>query len=73
MGTPITRRGGADGPNTHLAAAVDQALALAMEPDARAAAQFLEEQGAGFALTCRVLAEPGRRRARDIDLPPGHR
>jgi hypothetical protein len=58
MDTRITRRGGAARPNPHLAAAVDQALVLAVEQGARAAAHFLEEQGAGFAVTCRVLAEP---------------
>jgi hypothetical protein len=34
----------------------------------KAAADFLEGQGAGFAVTCRVLTEPSRRRA--VDLPP---
>jgi hypothetical protein len=57
-----------DRPNTELAAAVDRALLLAAEQGARAAAAFLEQRGAGFAVTCRVLAEPSRRRA--IDLPP---
>jgi outer membrane PBP1 activator LpoA protein len=70
MDTRITRRGGADRLNTHLAPSVDHALALAMEQDARAAAHFLEEQGIGFALTCCVLAEPGRRRVHALDLPP---
>jgi outer membrane PBP1 activator LpoA protein len=70
MDTSITRRGGAGRPNPHLAAVVDQALVLAVEQDARAAAHFLEEQGIGFALTCCVLAEPGRRRVHALDLPP---
>lgn len=49
-----------DRPNTQLAAAVDQALAM---PDKQAAAHFLEEKGAGLALICRVLAGPEQRRA----------
>ena len=48
-----------DRPNINLAAAVDEARALA---DVRAAAAFLADRGAGFALICRVLAEPARRR-----------
>jgi hypothetical protein len=71
MDTQIISKNSAGRPNTDLAAAVDQALAIAIEQDARAAAHFLESRGAGFALTCRVLAEPGRRRA--VDLPPGTR
>jgi hypothetical protein len=70
MDTQITPRAGTGRPNTDLAAAVDQALALAIEQGARAAARFLEGQGAGFALTCRVLTEPERRRTRTLDLPP---
>jgi hypothetical protein len=50
--------------NTDLAAAVDQAAAIHIELGPRAAAAFLEAQGAGFALICRVLEEPERRRAR---------
>jgi len=50
--------------NTHLASIIDQALALAENQGMRAAAAFLTERGAGFALTCRVLAEPERRRQR---------
>jgi hypothetical protein len=46
-----------------LAAAVDQALAVWIELGRFAAARLLTERGAGFALTCRVLAELGRRRA----------
>lgn len=52
-----------DRPNTELAAAVDHALMLAEGQGAQAAAAFLAAQGARFALTCRVLAEPARRRA----------
>jgi len=48
-----------DRPNTELARAVDEAL---MMDDVRAAAAYLADHGAGFALTCRVLAEPARRR-----------
>jgi len=59
--TPST---GTGRPNTDLAAVVDQALVLAEKQGARAAAAFLTERGAGFALTCRVLAEPERRRQR---------
>jgi hypothetical protein len=62
-----------DRSNTHLAAAVDQALDIHHELGPRAAASFLAEQGAGFALTCRVLAEPERRRGRALDLPPSER
>jgi|APAra7269097635_1048570.scaffolds.fasta_scaffold41461_2 hypothetical protein len=46
-------------PNTELAAAVDHALTMG---DVRAAAAYLADHGAGFALICRVLAEPARRR-----------
>ena len=53
-----------DRPNTELAAAVDQALAVLEQQGPRAAADFLEARGAGFALTCRVLREPTRRRSR---------
>lgn len=63
---------GAGRPNTDLAAVVDQALALAEKQGARAAAAFLTARGAGFALTCRVLAEPKRRRQRGrADYPAG--
>jgi hypothetical protein len=51
-----------DRQNTDLAAAIDQALHIQLELGSRAAATFLEEHGAGFALICRVLAEPERRR-----------
>jgi hypothetical protein len=44
-----------DRSNTHLAAAVDQALDIHHELGPRAAASFLTDQGASFALTCRVL------------------
>lgn len=73
-----------DRPNTDLDAVVNQALTIIIEDGPRAAAAFLQQQGAGFALTCRVLAEPSRRRpvcqigrvdelrhrARAVDLPP---
>jgi hypothetical protein len=52
-----------DRPNTDLAAAVNEALAVQLEHGRETAARFLMSQGAGFALTCRVLAEPGRRRS----------
>jgi predicted ArsR family transcriptional regulator len=71
MDTPITRRGGADRPDTALAAAVDLALAVLEQDGARAAAAFLEQRGARFAMTCRVLAEPTRRRSVDLPPPPG--
>lgn len=64
MDTPITRRARTDRPNSSLATAVDQALVVADEYGAQAAARFLTDRGAGFALTCRVLAEPRRRRTR---------
>jgi hypothetical protein len=59
-----------DRPNTDLAAAVDQALTMA---DVRAAAAFLADHGAGFALICRVLAEPKRRRAEATTAAPAAR
>lgn len=58
-----------DRPNTILAVTVDQALDIYCELGRHAAAAFLESHGASFALTCRVLAEPERRRVRAIDLP----
>jgi hypothetical protein len=51
-----------DRPNTDLAAAVDQAVVILIEDGPREATNFLEARGAGFALICRVLADPGRRR-----------
>ena len=48
-----------DRPNHTLAAVVDHALTIA---DVRAAAAYMADHGAGFALTCRVLVEPARRR-----------
>lgn len=48
-----------DRPNTELTRAVDEALTMR---DVRAAAAYLADHGAGFALICRVLAEPARRR-----------
>jgi hypothetical protein len=55
-----------DRPNIELSRAVDHALTMA---DVRAAAAFLADQGAGFALICRVLAEPARRRAATTAAP----
>lgn len=62
---PTATTGNADigRPNTDLAAAVDQALAMLEHQGIRAAADFLQAHGAGFRLTCRVLADPERRRA----------
>ena len=57
---PYDRRMELGRPNAELAAAVEHALAM---DDVRAAAAYLAEHGAGFALTCRVLTEPLRRRA----------
>jgi hypothetical protein len=57
-----------DRPNIELSRAVDQALTMA---DVRAAAAFLANQGAGFALICRVLGEPARRReSSTCRIPP---
>jgi len=56
-----------DRPNTELAAAVDHALTM---EDVRGAVAYLADHGPGFALICRVLAEPTRRRSRFVDLPP---
>jgi hypothetical protein len=53
-----------DRPNTELASAVDQAVDLAAKRGVHVAAAFLAECGAGFALTCRVLADEPRRRRR---------
>lgn len=68
MDTQITPRAHGSRANSTLADAVDRALAIEIEHGARAAARFLTDNGAGFALTCRVLAEPGRRRA--LEPPP---
>jgi hypothetical protein len=54
-----------DRPNQQLAAAVDHALALAEQRGVRFAAAFLTVYGADFALICRVLQEPTRRRVRE--------
>ena len=51
-----------DRPNAELAAAVEAALNMIKMHGMRAAATYLAEHGAGFALICRVLAEPGQRR-----------
>jgi len=59
-----------DRPNTELASAVDEALNI---DDVRTAAAFLVSRGAGFALTCRVLAEPARRRAAATTTAPAAR
>jgi hypothetical protein len=56
--------------NTDLAITVDLALLLARTKGPQRAAAFLTARGAGFALTCRVLADPARRRGRALDLPP---
>lgn len=56
-----------DRPNTELARAVDEALTM---DDVHAAAAYLVDHGAGFALTCRVLAEPARRRAAKSPVAP---
>jgi len=64
-----------DRKNSDLALAVDLALVLAKSQGVRRAAAFLQARGAGFVLTCRVLAEPARRRAL-VDLaesPPCRR
>jgi len=55
-----------DRPNTELARVVDEALAMV---DRCTAAAFLAGHGAGFALICRVLAEPARRRAATMGAP----
>jgi hypothetical protein len=60
----------ADRPNFTLADAVYHALAM---PDVRAAAAYLAEQGAGFALICRVLKEPARRRPGATTEAPAER
>jgi hypothetical protein len=69
MDAQITLKARSGRPNSDLAAAVEEALAVAIEQGTRAAARFLTDHGAGFALTCRVLAEPDRRRA-PLDRPP---
>lgn len=51
-----------DRPNADLALTVDLALLRADKLGVRAAAAFMASRGASFALICRVLAEPGRRR-----------
>lgn len=53
-----------DRSNDRLEAIVDQALTVFEQHGARQAAAYLTAHGAGFALTCRVLGEPARRRAR---------
>jgi hypothetical protein len=51
-----------DRPNRTLSSDVELALLLAEQVGVHAAARFLMKRGAGFAVTCRVLAEPTRRR-----------
>jgi hypothetical protein len=52
----------ADRPNSDLALIVDLALLRVDKLGVRGAAAFMASRGASFALTCRVLAEPARRR-----------
>jgi hypothetical protein len=60
-----------DRTNVQLAAAVDYALELLIQESPGAAAKHLTDSGARFATVVRVLAEPGRRRARTaLDLSP---
>jgi hypothetical protein len=59
-----------DRPNRALSADVDLALALVEQIGVHAAATFLASRGANFALTCRVLAEPVRRRASAVAAAP---
>lgn len=54
-----------DRPNRKLSADVELALLLVDVFGARIAADFLTKRGAGFALTCRVLAGSTRRRHDD--------
>lgn len=67
MDAQITPSASTDRPNANLAQIVDQALAVCLEHGRETAARFLMSRGAGFALICRVLAEPGRRRAFSLD------
>ena len=69
MPTSTTSSAGIGRPNTDLAAAVDQALTMLEQQGARAAADFLQARGSGFRLTCRVLADPERRRAPTVPRP----
>jgi hypothetical protein len=59
-----------DRPNRVLSADVDLALMLLDQVGVHAAAAFLASRGAGFALTCRVLVEPARRRAGAMTAAP---
>lgn len=54
-----------DRPNRRLSSDVELALALAERAGVRIAARFLAKRGAGFAVICRVLADPARRRSHD--------
>lgn len=69
MDTQITPKTRGNRANTDLALIVDLALLRAEKLGVRVTAAFLADHGASFALTCRVLAEPGRRRA-SLDLLP---
>ena len=60
----------ADRPNTDLARAIDEALTM---DDVRAAAAFLADHGAGFALICRVLGKEARRRPAAMTAAPAAR
>lgn len=66
----------ADRPNCVLSADVDLALILVEQIGMHAAAAFLSTRGAGFALTCRVLQEPARRRTAAmtpaLEVPGAH-
>jgi hypothetical protein len=55
-----------DRSNRALSSDVEVALVLAGRVGVRIAARFLANRGAGFALICRVLGEPERRR---VDRP----
>jgi hypothetical protein len=58
-----------DRSNTDLSEAVEVALAMVDQHGVRAAAAYLADHGAGFSLTCRVLAEPARRRVTTKPVP----
>jgi hypothetical protein len=63
----------ADRPNRTLSSDVELALILAERVGVQVAARFLTKRGAGFALTCRVLGDPDRRRVNpeqlNVDVP----
>lgn len=58
----------ADRPDSRLAADIELALLLAERAGVRLVARFLTRRVAGFALICRVLAEPARRRRIDAEM-----